>query len=103
MYQQGQYQQALDEFTRAVALRERGYDAVATREAWWMVAWTQRAMKRNDEALAIQLRLEQENDAAGVPDPDVFEELEMLYRDMGDDARARFYAGRRRFVTATGQ
>ena len=73
-----------------------GSDAGATRVAYWMVAWTLRAMKRNDEALAIQLRLEREGDAAGDPDPYVFEELETLYREAGNSERAEFYANRRR-------
>ena len=60
-----------------------------------MIAWTLRAQACNDEALAIQLRLEREGDAAGAPDPYVFEELEILYRERGDAAAAARYAARR--------
>ena len=49
-----------------------------------MVAWTLRALGRMDEALDIQLRLEHECEAAGAPDPYVFEELEILYRARND-------------------
>ena len=92
LYQLGRYDEALDQFEHAVPLRERGKNVEATRTAYWMVAWTLRALNRVDEALKIQLRLEQERQAAGIPSPYVFEELELLYRARGDAARARHYA-----------
>jgi tetratricopeptide (TPR) repeat protein len=95
LHELGRYDEALREFQRALALRERGSDAEATRVAWWMVAWTLRALTRADEALAIQLRLERECDAAGAPDPYVYEELEILYRERGDAAAAARYAARK--------
>lgn len=97
LHQLGRYDEALAEFRRAVALREQGSDASATRVAHWMVAWTLRALNpTDDEAIEIQLRLERENAAAGAPDPFVFEELEALYRAKGDAARAALYAERRK-------
>ncbi len=96
LHQLGRYEDALQQFNRAVSIRERGTDAQATRVAYWMVAWTLRAMKRSEEALQIQLRLEREGDAAGQPDLYVFEELEFLYREAGNAARAEFYANRQR-------
>lgn len=98
------YDEALAEFQRAVALREaqagedamRGTPPEPVRVARWMVAWTLRTMGRNDEALAMQLALEQAGDAAGEPDPYVFEELETLYRARGDIPRAEHYAARRK-------
>ena len=93
------YDEALTEFQQALALRERADDAEATRAAHWMVAWTLRALNRLDEALAIQLRLERECEAAGVPDPYVFDELEALYRARGDGVRADDYAKRRKQLT----
>ena len=60
-----------------------------------MVAWTLRSLKRNEEALEMQLALEREADAAGQPDPFVFEELEALYRDKGDLSKAQYFAARR--------
>jgi tetratricopeptide (TPR) repeat protein len=101
LHQLGRYDDALVQFNRAVEIRERETNAEATRTAHWMVAWTLRAMERNDEALAIQLRLERECDAAGEPDPYVFEELEALYRSKGDTERARHYQQRRASLTAS--
>ena len=92
----GRFDEALMQFRQALAVRERGGNAERVRVAHWMVAWTLRAMKRDDEALAIQLRLEREGDAAGQPDPYVFEELEILYRNKGDATRAASYAERRK-------
>ncbi len=92
LHQLGRYPEALQQFEQAVRLREQGTDAAAQRVAHWMVAWTLRAMQRDDEALAIQLRLERECAAAGAPDPYVFEELELLYRARGDGERAEHYA-----------
>jgi tetratricopeptide (TPR) repeat protein len=95
LHQLGRHEQALAEFQAALAIRERQGQAEAIRVAHWMIAWTLRSLGRIDEALAIQLRLEQENDAAGAPDRYVFEELEALYRARGEGAQADRYAARR--------
>lgn len=94
-HQLGRYREALSEFRQALVLRERAANAQATRVARWMVAWTLRSLQQIDEALAIQLRLERETEAAGQPDPHVFDELEALYRAGGDAARAEHYARRK--------
>jgi tetratricopeptide (TPR) repeat protein len=96
LHQLGRYEEALDDFRKAAALREAGTDAAATRAAHWMVAWTLRSLQRFEEALAIQLRLEAECDAAGEPDSYVYEELELLYRGLGQDDDADRYAARLR-------
>ena len=96
LHQLGRDREALVQFERAVELRERGTDGVATRTAWWMVASTLRSLGRANEALEIQLRLERENDAAGTPDPEVFEELEYLFLARGDAVHAARYAQRRK-------
>ncbi|MEO7853376.1 MAG: tetratricopeptide repeat protein [Rubrivivax sp.] len=96
LHQLGRYPEALRQFNQAVALRTKGTNAEATRTAHWMVAWTLRAIHRDDEALAIQLRLESECAAAGEPDSYVFEELEILYRAKGDSERAEHYANLRK-------
>lgn len=96
LQQLGRHEEALSEFRRAVVLRERGTNARATRVAHWMVARTLRSLGRTEEALAIQLRLAQENDTAGQPDPHVFEELAALYRALGDAALADHHAARGR-------
>ena len=94
LHQMQRYDEALAQFRQAVVLRERADDAEATRVAHWMVGWTLRALNRLDEALEIQLRLERECEAAGVPDPYVFDELEALYRAQGNDVLAQQYAER---------
>ncbi len=103
LHQLGRYDQALAQFQAAVTLRpQRGTDkadAGATRTAWWMVAWTLRALKRPDEALAIQLRLEREADAAGDPDPFVYEELALLFRASGDGDRAAAYEAKHKALS----
>jgi tetratricopeptide (TPR) repeat protein len=99
LHQLGRYDEALAQFEQAVRLRERGNDAEALRSARWMVAWTLRALGRSREALDMQLRLEQEGEAAGQPDADVFEELELLYREKGDEARAADYARKRKALS----
>ena len=96
LHQLGRYEEALAQFEKAVVLRERGTDAEAARVAHWMVAWTLRALRRIDDALEIQLRLERECKTASAPDPYVFEELELLYRAKGNEARASDYAERRK-------
>ena len=96
LHQLGRFDEALAQFKQAVVLRERGKDAEAARAAHWMVAWTLRALHRTDDALEIQLRLERECEAAGASDPYVLEELELLYRAKGDEARAGQYAKRRK-------
>ena len=100
LHQQGRYAEALGQFELALAFRQRAGDAEQIRVATWMVAWTLRALGRLDEALDMQLRLERECEAAGAPDPYVFEELELLYRARNDTSRADAYAGRRRTAPA---
>jgi tetratricopeptide (TPR) repeat protein len=91
----GRYDEALHEFELALADREREGEPQNVRVAYWMIAWTLRALGRTREALDIQLRLERECDEAGAPDPYVFEELELLYKALGDEGKAAFYAARR--------
>ncbi|MBX3626985.1 MAG: tetratricopeptide repeat protein [Rhizobacter sp.] len=95
LHDQGRFGEALGEFELALIVRERGQDAAATRVARWMVAWTLRALGRIDEALALQQRLEREGDAAGEPDPYVYEELEALHRARHEAELAAHYARKR--------
>lgn len=99
LHQLKRYDEALVQFRQTVVLRESGIDAEATRAAHWMVGWTLRALNHLDEAMEIQARLEAECEAAGVPDPYVFDELEELYRAKGDDVRAAHYAETRKRLT----
>ena len=95
LHQQGRFAEALLEFERALALRQRADDAGATRVAQWMVAWTLRSLGRSEEALTQQLQLAEACEAAGEPDLYVFEELELLYRERGDVIRAAEVAARK--------
>lgn len=92
----GEYDEALRQFRLSLAAHERAGRARNVRIAHWMIAWTLRAQRKFDDAIAIQLRLEREWDEAGEPDPYVFEELEHLYRATGDTARAEAYAAKLR-------
>lgn len=92
----GNHDEALRQFRLSLAAYERDGGAANVRIAHWMIARTLRDMKRFDEAIAIQLRLERELAAAGEDDPYVFEELEQLYRATGDAAAADRYAERLR-------
>lgn len=99
LHQLGRYDEALEQFQLALAARERVGAAGPIRIAKWMIAWTLRSLNRLDEALAMQLQLEQECAAAGEPDPYVFAELEELYKLRGDEAQAAAYATRRAAIT----
>lgn len=96
--QLGRHNEALAQLQQALALRERGGNADAVHVARWMVAHTLRLLGRSDEALAQQLDLARTADAAGQPDPYVFEELEALYRARGENDLARRWAERRSAV-----
>jgi hypothetical protein len=94
LHQAGRLDEALLLFQANVEPTQWRGNAEKTRIAYWMVAWTLRALKRTEEALAIQQRLERENDADKTPDPYVFEELAHLYRARNDNERAAFYDAR---------
>jgi tetratricopeptide (TPR) repeat protein len=100
LHELGRYDEAHVEFEKALALQQRRGSVNGTRIAHWMIAWNLRAMGRTDDALAIQLRLERERDAAGEPSPYVYEELEALYRARGDAERADAYATKRKALEA---
>jgi tetratricopeptide (TPR) repeat protein len=100
LHQLGRFEEALVQFQQALVLREAGSNANATHVARWMVGWTLRSLKRYNEALAIQLRLEQTAAAASTPDRHVFEELEILFTEAGDMAKADHYAKRKRAVSS---
>ncbi len=91
LHLKGDYDGALTQFELSRAAHQNAGRLRAVRIADWMMAWTFRAQTKFDEALAIQLRLENEWDADRQPDPYVFEELELIYRALGDDTRAAHY------------
>ncbi len=92
----GDYDGALQEFTRSRAASVRDGNDRAVRIADWMIAWTWRAQKRYAEAIVLQRDLERRWAEAGETDPYVFEELELLYRATGDEDQAARYAARRK-------
>jgi tetratricopeptide (TPR) repeat protein len=73
--------EALAEFQRALELREEQGEQEPIWIARWCVARCLRELDRTDEALAMQLALQAERDAAGSPDPYVDEELALLEAD----------------------
>ncbi len=91
----GRFEEALVEFKLALAAREEEGNLEKIRVARWMIAWTLRSLGQLHEALTIQLRLEQECDGAGQPDPYVYEELEQLHRQFNNHDRAAHYATKR--------
>jgi tetratricopeptide (TPR) repeat protein len=95
LHLQGRCEEALAQFQLALAAHERSGNRPNILVAHWMIAWTLRSLGRLQEAVEIQLRLEREWDELGEPDPYVFEELEHLYRALGDAAKAEHYAQRR--------
>ncbi|XOV84909.1 MAG: tetratricopeptide repeat protein [bacterium] len=90
------YEEALLQFEKALELRKQESNAWTTHVAYWMVAWTLRSLDRTEEAIEIQTRLAHEREIAGEPDAFVFEELEILYRTIGDVERANHYSEKRK-------
>lgn len=90
----GEYETALTQFRLSRAAHERAGRVRNVRIADWMIAWTYRAQKEYAQALAIQLELERAWEADGEPDPYVFEELEHLYRALGNQERAEHYGSK---------
>ena len=86
------YGDALDRFKRALACREAQRDPGPIRVARWCIARCLRSLARADEALAIQQALRAECEAAGTPDPYVFEEIAECLLALGrrDEARPAF-------------
>lgn len=91
----GRFDDAIAMYRKSLAAYEAQGKAPDVRIAHWMIASTLRAQGKLADALAIQQRLEREWDAAGEPDAYVYEELEHLYRALGDEKAAQEYAARR--------
>jgi len=84
----GRFDEALASFRQALAAREREGRPARLRIAHWMVAWTLRALRRHEEALAIQQRLEREWAQAGEADGWVYAELGENLAALGREAEA---------------
>ncbi len=94
LYDLGRYDEALNYFRRALFLREQSDDPRGARDAYWHVARVLRIQNHVDDALAIQLRLEQESEVAQQPKDYIYEELKLLYQAKGDVSRALLYEQR---------
>jgi tetratricopeptide (TPR) repeat protein len=79
---------ALDAWRHALAEWEARGDAARIRVAKWTVARGLRATGRLDDAERMQRALAAETEAAGAPDPYVYDELAELARARGDVASA---------------
>lgn len=88
----GEYEKALKLFEKGLAWRTERDNQQATRIAKWTVGRAMRSLGRTEEALAMQLSLLEEHEAAGTADGYVFEEIaECLFvLDRSDEARPYF-------------
>lgn len=91
LHQVGRFTEALKHFELSKLAREKHGDASGARISRWMTAWTLRSLEQYQEAIEIQLQLEQECEAVGMPDPYVFEELATLFSILGDEAKLGHY------------
>ena len=80
--------ESLATFREALAAYEHIGRAGGTRIARWQIANVLRLKGQADEALAMQLALERDAQAAGDPDPYVHDELALLYAARGEAERA---------------
>ncbi len=94
LYDLRKYDEALKYFRRALFLREQSEDSQGARDANWHIARVLRVQNHIDDALAIQLRLERESEAAQQPRAYIYEELQLLYQVKGEANRARQYEQR---------
>lgn len=75
----GEVSEALEVFRDALAEREsQGEEQRETQIARWMVGWALRLCGQNEEALGVQRTLKSELLAAGIDDPYVDEEIQLL-------------------------
>ncbi len=87
----GRYDEALEAFATSRDARKNAGSESGVRVADWMIAWTYRAMGRLDDALQLQLKLEEQCAEANEPDPYVFEELVAIYEAKGEPAKVDEY------------
>lgn len=87
-HDQGQFNEALDIFQKALAFREAKQTPSTIRVAKWCIARTYRSLGQHTEALRIQQEIEpEENDGY------VFEELGELHLILGQQAESQKYFG----------
>lgn len=83
LYDLGRYEEALPYFRRTLNLREQQQQPQGARDANWHIARVLRMQNKLEAPLEIQLRIEQESEAAGRPRHYLFEELQLLYQAKG--------------------
>jgi len=88
-HDRGDYTAALAYFEKALPAWQARGGQEKVRIAYWSIARAYRSLGRLDEALAIQLRLAREADAAGEPDGYVYEELAEILLAKGEANAAR--------------
>ena len=94
---EGEYEEALALFQKALAAREAEGKEAPIRIARWCVARATRSLGRFEEALEFQLRLKKETEAAGAPDGFVEEEIGecLLALERAEEAKPHFAAAYR--------
>lgn len=97
----GRLEPSLAVFRQALAAYERLGRPDRIAFARWQVAHGLRLLGRLDESLALLLALEREGALRGVPDPDVLQELALLYDALGDDRQAARYRALRHRAQST--
>jgi len=85
----GELEMALEQFQKDYEFRQVHGTAETARTAKWCVAHTLRLLGRLDEALRMQLELEEETARAGGADGFVHEELGEIYLARGETEAAR--------------
>jgi tetratricopeptide (TPR) repeat protein len=93
-HDRGDYEAALDDWQRALALREAAGDRGQIRIARWTVARGLRSLGRLDEAEAIQRALAAETEQAHASDGYIYEELAEIALARNDAAAAKPLAAR---------
>jgi len=91
-----QYQEALEQFERALELRELNSAAPnIVRDADWHIARTLRQLGQVERALEMQQSIADEAYADNAQRPYIHDELSLLYASLGDLDRARHFAEHR--------
>ena len=100
LFDQGDYEKALDLFDKAVDFRREKKNLRRLQIARWAVARTYRALHRIDEALQIQQSLLSETETKGLPaDGYVVEELAELYLVKKDPVASDYFARAHRILS----
>ena len=97
----GNLDAAARHFDAALKAHQANGTPLQVRIAWWQVANVKRLQGKLDDALAIQLRLEQEMLAAKEPDEYVYDELAALYTAMNRVADASRAVDRKKALLRT--